>query len=369
MEILRKKRLIYLVNKLNRAGAEKQLLLIVKALFKKYDIAIVALSGKGSLDDDFKKYVPLYYFNIPSWRSLSSIRQFSRLIKFLHQYKADIIHSWLYHSNLTAAIVSFFLRNHAVIASERNTLFWTNKRHDIVYPFIFRSADKILVNSQAIRNDIEKKYGVSEKVVIIPNGIELTSDAYRVEPAYNYTQNLTVIGCVGRFVPQKRQIDVIEAARLLLERHRDLFFVFVGDGETLNDCKGKVAQYGIARHFLFTGAVKDVFPYLVTFDILIQASTSEGMPNVIMEAMLLGIPVVATDVGGTSDLIEMGVNGYLVTPHSISEIMTRIESLVVNEPLRLEFATKSKDKINQFSLERMVGKIESMYQHALQEKG
>lgn len=368
------KKIIYIVNKLSKAGAEKQLLLIIQALSKKYEMAIIVLKGQGNFDEDFKKYVPLYYFSLPSLLNLKSLNAFIKLVSFLRQWRPDIVHSWLYHSNITAGLISVFLRKGTtLIASERNTLFWVKKRHDFVYSIVFRLVDRVLVNSHFIKTDLDQRYGIAQKVAVIPNGIDLNIDIESIDPCVELMNRRErgeiIIGCVGRFATQKRQIDVIVSAKRLLEKHKYLFFVFVGNGPTFNDCVAAAGKYQIEKHVLFAGAVSNAFPYMKNFDILVQASTSEGMPNVIMEAMFLGIPIVATDVGGTGMLVEEGFNGYLVEPLVPDDLEERIDKLIVDNELRKKFAANSKEKIKEYSLENMTRKISVMYDSIQHSRG
>src|SRR4029450_13712770 len=111
----------------------------------------------------------------------------------------------------------------------------------------------------------------------------------------------------GRLSPEKGQYDMLEAARRLAPARPQVYFVFTGDGPDEAGLKARAAEYGLADRVLFTGKLKDARPVFRDLDILALTSHTEGFPNVVLEALCMETPVLATDVGGTSEIIQDGV--------------------------------------------------------------
>ena len=174
-------------------------------------------------------------------------------------------------------------------------------------------------------------------------------------------KKLKIIGCVGRFVELKRYNDVLEAARILLMKRKDLHFVLVGGRGDIEKMKCLAEDINIHEHVTFTGEVKDVLSYMKGFDIFLHASSSEGLSNVIMEAMLLGKPIIATNVGGTSDLIIDTMNGILIPPFRPDRIVESVNRLLDDPELQKKMSINNINRIKEFSTEKMVSHVNQMY--------
>ena len=174
----------------------------------------------------------------------------------------------------------------------------------------------------------------------------------------------TVIGCVGRLVEQKGYPYLIKAARLVLDQEPGVSFVFVGDGHLSSELQSQAAGLGILDKVIFTGARSDIEQILPCFDIFALASLWEGMPISILESMASRIPVVATDVAGTRDLINPGINGLLVPPADPISLSQAILSLINNPVLKQSLALTALETVQQFSMGRVADRYSDLY-HSL----
>ena len=198
-----------------------------------------------------------------------------------------------------------------------------------------------------------------DRFVVIPNGIEVPPERARVSSA----TPLTIV-CVANFRARKRQEDVARAVQLLAERGLSCRCIFVGDGPTRASIESRAKRHGLAGKLMFAGSLAraDVAALLQECDIAVLASTWEGLPGSLMEAMAAGLPVVATDVPGTRELVSDGETGFLVPVKSPSALAERLATLVTSSALRLRMGRAARTRMEKnYSVAQMVEAYERLY--------
>lgn len=220
----------------------------------------------------------------------------------------------------------------------------------------FPFADLIVANSRAGLD----AYGArGDRCRVIHNGfdqarLENLADPDDVRRRWNLGDGL-IVGMVSTFRPWKDQPTFIRAAQQILRRRRDVVFVLVGDGETLASCR-LLVDADCSERIVFTGAVSSGLESLVNvFDVGVLATFTEGIPNAVMEYMACGKAVVATDGGGTSELVVDGHTGFLVPPEDADRLATAVDRLLSDPALRELLGRAGRERVETaFSLERMV---------------
>ena len=138
----------------------------------------------------------------------------------------------------------------------------------------------------------------------------------------------------------------------------------------MDSLKNQVRQMGLSDGVIFTGFLEDVPRIIATFDVAVLPSYFEGMGRVLLEAMAMEKPVVGTSVGGIPDLIEEGVNGYLVSPGNEKELASALLKILDDKNLAMEMGCAGRNKMTErFSAESMVRSIEQVYRELLEKKG
>ncbi len=368
---MRKFNITYIVNRFGRGGSEKQLGLLINRLKHKYNLSVICLGEKqASPSFENERSVPVHYMDING-----SVLLPSNLYKILNlrykykEFKSDIIHSWLFQPNFVSAISKFFCPGVRLIVSKRGSNCWYKRRHFIINKFVYKICDSIIVNALTLKKEILQYSSVGDKIVFIPNGIDEFDENVELDQNHPLRQlkksGKTIIGCVGRFVAEKRYFDVLKAAQKLLADFQDVHFILVGGRGQLGAYKILAEKLGIHRHVTFTGEVDNAIPYINLFDIYLLASSSEGMPNALMEAMMLGKPVVSTNVGAIPELIENEINGIAVPPFCPEILASAIKKLICNTDLRERFGENNSRKIKQFSIYKMALRMERIYSDLL----
>lgn len=174
-----------------------------------------------------------------------------------------------------------------------------------------------------------------------------------------------VVTCVAEFTPTKNHSFLLAAWKEVAKRFGHAHLLFVGDGELLERTKAWVERESLPRvHFL--GRREDVPAVLSASDIVVLVSKREGLPRALLEAMAAGKPLVATDVRGNRDLVEDGVNGFLVPLGDVGALAFALGRLIGSKELRERMGEESRRKVEAYSLERVLQEMERIYRRFLE---
>ena len=207
---------------------------------------------------------------------------------------------------------------------------------------VARSVDAVIANSQAAGEVALRDQSVPPaKLRVIRNGVELIEplsgavrDCLRAE--LGASDRDFVIGCVGNLRPDKRHDLLISVFASLVERNPNLRLVVVGEGETRAQLEGQIDRLGVTERVRLLGTVADVRPLYGAFDLVVQASRTEGMPNVLLEAAAAGRPIVATAAGGSVEIVRDGETGLLVEVDDGAALGAAIGRMVEDEDVTRE---------------------------------
>jgi glycosyltransferase involved in cell wall biosynthesis len=241
-----------------------------------------------------------------------------------------------------------------------------------------RWCDKMVFISQplidwALRDRITRR----EKIQKIYSGIEIDhfkpvpdGEKKALKEAWGISEEAPVVGMVSKLWEGKGHTTLIHAFEGLKQEIPEAVLVIVGEGYLRDQLSDLVDRLGLKGSVLFTGFQMDVRRIIATFDVAVLPSFFEGMGRVLLEAMAMGKPLVASSVGGIPDLVHHGKNGLLVTPGSVSELKSGLLTLIRNKALAKEMGKEGRKRISEeFSAGRMAQSIEKLYRELLQRKG
>jgi glycosyltransferase involved in cell wall biosynthesis len=212
---------------------------------------------------------------------------------------------------------------------------------------------------------LKKHWVPKEKVVVVHNGIETD---WVNGKKLNTTQ--PIIGMIADFNKYKAQQDLVVAASEVLKKFPNAKFVLAGEGENKKKIFKLIKHLRLDANFVLNGFVGDVRKILSELSIFVLATYTEGLPVSIIEAMLFGLPVVASRVGGIPELVEDGVTGILVKPESSEELASAIIELLTNQEKANRMCEMGKLRVKQyFTIEQMMQKLESLYLGLAKSKG
>jgi len=143
-----------------------------------------------------------------------------------------------------------------------------------------------------------------------------------------------VIGAAGRLSPEKGFEHLVEAAARVVQVQPDAGFVLFGDGPLYDKLRRRIAQLGLKKHFVLAGFRGDLDRWIGGFDVTALPSHTEGLPNIVLESLAASVPVVATAVGGTPEVLDDGISGYLVPPGDSDALAQRLLDLLGSDLVR-----------------------------------
>ncbi len=238
-----------------------------------------------------------------------------------------------------------------------------------------KGSTALIAVSPQVRDDLVA-LGVApkEKFVVIRLGIELEERIAAAPGARAETrrllgvpQNAFVVGWIGRMTGVKNTDDVLAALRLLHDRGVDAYLCMVGDGPDRDRVERRAHDLGVVRRCLFLGYQEEVAPYYAAFDGMILPSVNEGTPVSAIEALAAARPVVATRVGGVPDVVEDGVDGFLVDPGATDQLADRLEQLARDPELRARMGEHGRHRVPaRYAVERLVDDMDRLYRSLLE---
>lgn len=226
----------------------------------------------------------------------------------------------------------------------------------------------IAVSQSEYEAALKAKLVSSSKLRVIPNAIcyeDFQPDpapAYQMRVKLGLSPQQFVVGVISRYIPQKDPYTIIEVAAKVFEHQPNVVFVWCGEGEMRSAVEQRTRDLGIHDKFLFLGFRKDVLSIMQAFDLFLLASIFEGLPYTLLETMSMGIPIVATEVVGTKDVVTHGETGLLVPPKRADLLASAVLDLISDPDQRKRLGDSARTMIHsKFNVETMVRNIESVY--------
>ena len=289
-----------------------------------------------------------------------------RIASFLKKQGVDILICNL-NKDVRVAGLAAKLAGTPVVLARHGMLLCSKKwKHRLT---LTRLTDGIITNSRTIR-DAYAAYGWfnPDFVKVIYNGIAVPENTKPHDFSVRFPKK-KIIYSAGRLAEQKGFGYLVDAAAMLCRERDDLVFVVSGEGKLETSLKARVRAGGIDNAFVFDGFTADIYPRLAGCDLFVLASLFEGMPNVVMEAMAMEKPVIATDVNGARELIKDGETGLVIPPRDPRAIARAIGDLIDNPETMTSFGEKGRNRVAKlFTMERMVDALERHLQKKLNEK-
>lgn len=294
-------------------------------------------------------------------------RVLKQIVNFIKQYEINIIHTHEFRSNLVGMVVGKLLRRPIVVTAHG----WiTNDKKSefkaVVDKWVARRCDHIVAVSKATRERIGKELN-NDFVTVIPNALRHeqfnpTKTYGRFRESLSIKSDEILIANIGRLSPEKGQELFIRAAKEITQEYKKVRFLIIGIGPDLKKLEGLVKNEGLGGFVIFTGYRNDMSLIYNDLDLVVQSSWTEGMPNVVLESLLMEVPVVATDVGGTSEVICQGETGILIQPGDISGLILRINEFIENRQTFTEMAKRGREDVRmRFNHADRVKSLENVY--------
>jgi glycosyltransferase involved in cell wall biosynthesis len=364
-----KQRILQIIPTLDRSGAEKQLTLLAAGLPRdEFEVHVCALTRGGPLS------APLVEAGIPLHVIGKSHKfdpiAFWRLKQHIASLRPRLVQTWIFAANSYGRAAALAAGVPCVVASERCVDPWKTWHELAIDRWLARRTARIIVNSSGVQ-EFYTRHGIDAgKFTLIPNGIGPAAGSTVSRAALlselGLPADARIIGAVNRLWPQKRVKDLIWAADLLKVIRPDVHLLIIGDGPHRDRLTRFRRQVVIEDKVHFLGERNDVAEIMPHFDALWLASEYEGLPNVIMEAMSHGVPVVATNISGNRDLVVSGETGYLVPVGDRAAFARYTNKLLNDRELAQRLGEAGRQRVlAEFSIEKMVERHAALYRELL----
>ena len=303
-------------------------------------------------------------------RALLDVRALRQILKLIDKYQPHIVHC---HDAKTD-FIGFALRllrprqllvttmHGWVVASKRGALY---KRLDQFFARFFHKAIAVspLIEEQA------RAFGI-RRATLIENGIPIDEWLSRVQQApplpFTLQPQERAVGFLGRLCREKGPLEFIETAAIVAAQNSDARFLVAGECPLLKAMKERAQQLNITPkcHFLGQLPLAMVPAFLTKLHVLLSTSETEGIPNALLEAAVLGVPIVASAVGGVPRVVAHDVNGFLAPYAAREQLAAHTLHLLTNEALHQRMSNAALARMReQFSIETTAARLSDLYQH------
>lgn len=365
---MKKIKLLHLISRIDIGGAERQLLSLVTNLDKeKYDIYVRYFEGKGELKKEFegggiqiKKFEFRGFWDMSIWL---------RLYQDMKANRYDVIHTHGFKADLWGAIVGRLTGVPIIISTVHNQeQYLKNSIVRFIEKWIISPIDDtIIVVSEGVKRFLIKTGGIPEKKIkkvyygINPADIKIDKER-DIREELGIDKDAPLIGCIGRLVEQKGHKYLIRAAKRVIEIFPQAKFFIIGRGKLEKNLKKLAQNNSLNSGIIFAGFRTDIYSIIDKLDLIVMPSLWEGLGLVLLEAMALGKPIVATDVGGIPEVVENKKTGILVPAKDPNALAEAIINLLEDYSVAARMGEMGKASVKErFSSVKMVKEIELIY--------
>lgn len=355
-------------------GGENQLFLLMRGLCetRRADVVLGAPPGAAIATRAAALGVPCLPLPMRGGMDLGAVL---RLRRYLRQGHFDLVHCHASHAHS----IAFLALGPTWLRRRRRPLLVVSRRVDFAFAphgpsaFKYRSgADLYLAISTGVQDVLVQGGVAPTRIALVRSGIDLERHGQRRDTTtlrheLGIGDDTLVIGNVAALAPHKAQEDFVRAARVVADALPTARFFIVGEGAERPRLEALVRELGLADRLLLTGFRDDALEILSLFDCFVLSSSLEGLCTSIMDAQVLGVPVVATRTGGVPDLVQDGDTGLLVPPRQPTALAAAILRLLRDSALRERVVAAARARAATYGYEHMVRGTLTAYTRLLQE--
>ncbi len=361
-------RIAFCITDLDPGGAERAIVQLAVGLDRtEWDPRVYCLGPPGALVDRLKAAgIAVECLGARSARSVGVIL---RLARHLRAFRPAILQTFLFHANQAGRMAGRLARVPIVVCGIR-----VAEREERWHLLLDRWTQSLVTHNVCVSRAVAD-FSVArgrlrpDKVSVIPNGVDCERFS-RAMPAdlskLGIPRGARTILSVGRLHPQKGHDLLIDAMAPLLAKHPDLHVLIVGEGPSREKLQSQIVELGCREQVHLAGWRADIPEIMKACTVFALPSRWEGMPNVVLEAMAAGLPVVATEVEGVREVITDGVSGSIVQGDSAADFRSGLQNMLDDAALRARFSIESQISAEKdFAIRSVVVKYGNLYHEML----
>lgn len=360
---------------MQKGGAERVISLLLKELENEQNIKVHFMMMEEGIDYDLPKSItPIILSNskksgIQKLIELPSVA--IKLKKYVKENDIDTVISFLYRPNYINILAKIFGSNHKSIINIRSTTSryknegFLGKINLFLINNLFDKSDLIISNSKGVDEDLKSLMSITTNTKVIYNPVDydyINSKKDICEDVdFEFREDKKYIVSVGRLIPLKRNIDLIKAFYELQKSDDSLELIFLGDGILKEELKVECIKLEIKEKTHFLGNVKNPFYYLNKSDLFVLNSEIEGFPNVLVEAMACGLPVISSDCkSGPREILEDEKYGLLYEVGNVDKLKEKMKFYLYEVIDKETMKIKNMKRIEDFNIEKIMKKFKDV---------
>lgn len=369
----RRVRVLHVITWLDRGGAQDHLRCLLAGLdHSDFDLTVASGTSDGSRGDLFpplaeaERVIPLRHLRreVAPFHDVLAISELGRLVDRL---QPDIVHT---HSS-KAGVVGRLAAASRSVRTVHNVHGWSFRA--TANP-VLRWAAIELERRLAERTDVMLNVAEADRLLgeglgirarvsteVVRGGIDLERFRPSGRPRREFDDEQPVVGTVGRLSPQKDPITALRAMRLVVDRHPNARFRWIGDGPMRSEIEEAVRALGLGGKVELAGARSDIPSELATLDVFVLSSRFEGLPRSLMEASAAGVPIVATRVDGVEEIVRDRVTGLVVDPGDPEALAAAISETIAERGVAEQRARAALDAASAYSTAVMCARTADVY--------
>lgn len=349
-----------MTNTLEVGGSERQFALLAESLNReRFEVQAACLKRIGGL---IERVGAISEFPVGGKLiGLRAQRSQLEIMRALRQAGIAVAHAFDFYTNMML-IPAARMAGIPVVGSHRQIGDLLGQRKFQAQRWVFRLCDRVVCNSRAAGESLISAGLPGKKIEVIPNA--LSEDAFaEAAPALPPKPGVVRVGMIARMNDTvKNHPALLKAAAELIEQGAPVEFVLVGDGPLRTELERMAGQLGISDKVLFLGERHDIPAILASLQVTVLLSSSESLSNVILESMAAGVPVIATAVGGTPELVKPGETGMLIPANDGGKVLEALRYLVSDAHARSQYGARSKQFARaNFHVEQVTRRFEQLY--------
>jgi len=370
-------RVLTIITRLELGGAQRVALYTASRLDRACFDAGLAWGPGDALDDEARGIADLSRFEIADLvrpiAPRSDLKALAALRSSVRRFKPHVVHTHSSKAGVLGRLAARLERVPVVVHTVHG--FGFTPLQSPVKRAAFLGAERlaarwtdhfVAVSRVNLDRGVELGLWKPERASVIRAGIDLgrfraPGDGRGARHRLGVPDAAPLVTQIGNFKPQKAPLDFVRAASRIADQRPDVRFVMVGDGPLRSAAEALAVELDVADRIVFSGWWEDVPELLAATTVSVLSSRHEGLPCAVVESLAAGVPVVATAVDGTPEVVRPGINGDLVAPADPVALADAVLAILGDDERRRSMVAAAADGLDEFDRDRMVSKLEELY--------
>ncbi len=361
---------------MQKGGAERVISLLLKELAQKEELSLHLILLEDGIDYELPKNITVTVLSTNDKHGVQKLLELPfvawKVFRYTKQHNISTVMSFLYRPNYINILSKLFGSQHRAIINIRSTTSrylregFLGKVNLFLIKSLFNKADLIVSNSHGVDEDLKSLIPANAKTKVIHNPVDIEYINRKKENcedvAFEFEEDKKYIISLGRLIPLKRNRDLIDAFNVLQKEDSSLELLFVGEGKLKSELVEYCSELNIAQKVHFLGNVTNPFYYLHKSDLFVMTSEVEGFPNVLVEAMACGLPVISSDCkSGPREILGENEYGLLYDVGDLTALIKSMQYYLYDESIDLtEIKMKNLQRLEDFEIGKIMKEFEGV---------